>query len=250
MTFEMYSIGHLLFVVSPFISLFILLYFTKNTNDETNTKIGIWLSIVAIVILFSRNLEIFITNGLNFDIELLPLQICHFANFVLLIAFLKKQQIWFNFALILNLPAAFVSIIFANSLSHYDTILTFRGFAYIFGHMILVTLPLWAYFKGFIKLDFHYLKKTFIVVFILFILSIIMNNILYLISGQYANYFYSLKPENGTPLELFFEWGHELILFDFFKFNFVYLSLTTLLGAFVMSLMYVLLYKFQKKNVA
>lgn len=250
MTFEMYSFGHLLFLVSPFISLFILLYFTRKTSYETNTKIGIWLSIVAIFILFLRNLEIFITNGFIFDIELLPLQICHFANFVLLIAFLKKQQIWFNFALILNLPAAFVSILFANSLSHYDTILTFRGFAYIFGHMLLVTLPLWAYFKGFIKLDFNYLKKTFIVVFILFILSILINNILYLISGQYANYFYSLKPESGTPLELFFEWGNELILFDFFKINFVYLILTTLLGAAVMSLMYVLLYKFQKKNVA
>ena len=246
----MYSFGHLLFLVSPFISLFILLYFTLKTSHDTNTKIGIWLSIVAIVILFLRNLEIFITNGFIFDIELLPLQICHFANFVLLIAFLKKQQIWFNFALILNLPAAFVSIIFANSLSHYDTILTFRGFAYIFGHMLLVTLPLWAYIKGFIKLDFNYLKKTFTVVFILFILSILINNILYLISGQYANYFYSLKPESGTPLELFFEWGHELILFDFFKINFVYLILTTFLGAAVMSLMYILLYKFQKKNVA
>ena len=246
----MYSFGHLLFLVSPFISLFILLYFTLKTSHDTNTKIGIWLSIVAIVILFLRNLEIFITNGFIFDIELLPLQICHFANFVLLIAFLKKQQIWFNFALILNLPAAFVSILFANSLSHYDTILTFRGFAYIFGHMLLVTLPLWAYIKGFIKLDFNYLKKTFTVVFILFILSILINNILYLISGQYANYFYSLKPESGTPLELFFEWGHELILFDFFKINFVYLILTTFLGAAVMSLMYILLYKFQKKNVA
>lgn len=250
MKFEMYSFGHLLFLVSPFILLYILLYFTKKTSAETNTKIGIWLSIVAIVILFLRNLEIFIMKGFIFDVELLPLQICHFANFVLLIAFIKKQQIWFNFALILNLPAAFVSIIFANSLSHYSTILTFRGFAYIFGHMILVTLPLWAYVKGFIKLDFNYLRKTFIVVLILFILSIFINNILYLLSGQYANYFYSLKPESGTPLELFFEWGRELILFDFFKFNFVYLILTTLLGAAVMSLMYVLLYTFQKKNVA
>lgn len=250
MTFEMYSFGHLLFVVSPFISLFILLYITKKTTDETNTKIGIWLSIIAIIILFLRNLEIFITKNYVFDVELLPLQICHFANFVLLIAFLKKQQIWFNFSLILNLPAAFVSIIFANSLSHYDTILTFRGFAYIFGHMILVTLPLWAYIKGYINLDFNYLKKTFFVVFVLFILSILINNILYLISGQYANYFYSLKPESGTPLELFFEWGHEVILFDYFKFNFIYLFLTTLLGAVVMSLMYLLLYHLQKKNVA
>jgi hypothetical protein len=250
MTFEMFSFGHYLFMLSPFISLYFLLQLTKTTTMEKNRNLGILLSVFAIIVLLLRNLEIFITNGRVFDIELLPLQICHFANFVLLIAFLKKDQIWFNFALILNLPAAFVSILFANSLSNYETILTFRGFAYILGHMILVTLPLWAYFRGFIHLDFTYLRKTFVVVFILFIFSILMNNGLYLLSGQYANYFYSLKPENGTPLELFYDWGHELLLFDFFKINGLYLLLTAILGAIVMSVMYLILIKFKNKNVA
>ncbi len=250
MKFYMFSFEHYLFIASPFLVLILMLLLTKKTSSEKNREIGIFLSIFAIIVLLLRNLEIFVTNGFAFNIELLPLQICHFANFVLLIAFLKKDQVWFNFALILNLPAAFVSILFANSLSHYDTILTFRGFAYIVGHMLLVTLPLWAYFRGFIKLDFYYLRKTFLIVFILFLLSILINNGLYLISNQYANYFYSLKPESGTPLELFFDWGQEWMLFGFFKFNGLYLLLTAILGAVVMSVMYLLLFKFQQKNVA
>ena len=238
MTFSMWSLGHYLFMLSPFILIVLLTYFTKNNTMDKNRTIGIGLSVFAIVVLLLRNIEIWVSRDFAFNIELIPLQICHFANFVLLIAFITKKQIWFNFALTLNVPAAFVSILFANSLTNYPTIVSLRGFAYIVGHALLVFIPIWAYRVGFIQLNIKTLLKTFKIVALLYVLSIFINNLMYALSGYYANYFYTLKPESGTPLELFFNWGQEVVVFESFKFNPLYLILTGLFGLLVMILVY------------
>lgn len=249
MTFTMWSFGHYFYMVSPFIVLAVLVYLTKGNTKEKNTIIGIVLSSIAIALLVLRNIEIWIVGDFAFSVELIPLQVCHFANFVLLIAFLTKKQIWFNFALTLNLPAAFVSILFANSLTNYPTILSLRGIAYIVGHALLVIIPLWAYIVGFIKLDFKTLFKTFKVVAVLYFSSLIVNNLLYLMSGTYSNYFYTLKPESGTPLEMFFNWGQEIILFDAFKFNVIYIIMTGLFGLVIMVTLYGGFYLHQSKKL-
>jgi uncharacterized membrane protein YwaF len=248
MTFTMWSLGHYLFLLSPFVGIILLYQLTKSNDPEKNRRIGLILSMIAVVILLLRNIEIFVSNGYAFDIELIPLQVCHFANIVLLLAFLTKKQSLYNFALILNLPAAFVSILFANSLANYSTILTFRGFAYIFGHFLLVVIPVWAYMIGFIKLNKKTLIETFKIVSILYLASIFVNNLMYLLFGQYANYFYTLKPENGTPLEMFYNWGQTVILSNGFKFNILYLILTALFGLVIMIVLYAGFYVHQKKR--
>jgi hypothetical protein len=242
MTFTMWSFGHYLFMLSPFFLLLLLNRYTKKSSLENNRKIGIVLSLVAIIILLLRNIEIWVARDFRFDIELVPLQVCHFANFVLLFAFMTKKQTWFNLALTLNLPAAFVSILFANSLANYSTIVSFRGFAYIFGHILLVTIPLWAYHVGFIKLNMNSFIKTLKLVATLYFLSLFINNLMYVLFGQYSNYFYSLKPERGTPLEAFFKFGENRFLFDFFQINPVYILLTGIFGLLVMFSLYTLFY--------
>ena len=248
MTFTMWSLGHYLFLMSPFLGIFMLYQLTKSNDQEKNRRVGLILSIVAVVILLLRNIEIFVSNGYAFDVELLPLQVCHFANIVLLLAFLSKKQSLFNFALILNLPAAFVSILFANSLANYPTIVTFRGFAYIFGHILLVVIPVWAYMVGFIKLNKKTLIETFKIVLILYLVSIVINNLMYILFGQYANYFYTLKPENGTPLEMFYDWGQTVMLSNGFKFNILYLIFTGLFGLLIMIILYIGFYLHQKRR--
>lgn len=238
MTFSMWSFGHYLFLLSPFILTTIVTLITKNYSMNQKQRLGIGLSIVAVVVLLLRNLEIWIGNDFTFDVELVPLQVCHFANFVILIAFITKKQILFNFSLILNMPAAFVSILFANSLTNYSTILNFRGFAYIVGHALLVFIPIWAYNVGFIKLNMKTFIKTLKVFSLLYGLSIIINNLMYVFFGSYSNYFYTLKPESGTPLEMFFEFGQEGLMFEFFKFNPVYVILTGLFGLLFMFIFY------------
>lgn len=248
MTFTMWSLGHYLFLITPFVGIILLYQLTKSYDQKKNRRIGLILSIVAVMILILRNIEIFVYSGYAFDVEILPLQVCHFANIVLLLAFLSKKQSLFNFALLLNLPAAFVSILFANSLANYSTILTFRGFAYIFGHILLVVIPVWAYMVGFIKLNKKTLIETIKIVSILYLVSIMINNVTYLLFGQYANYFYTLKPENGTPLEMFYDLGQTVVLSNGFKFNILYLILTGLFGLVIMIVLYTGFYLHQKRR--
>jgi uncharacterized membrane protein YwaF len=237
MTFEMWSSSHYLFMFLPFIFLSVLFVFTKDRTREANRRIGIVLSVFAIIILILRNIEIWIGKSYRFDVELIPLQICHFANFVLLIALLTNRQTWFNFALILNLPAAMVSMIFANSLTNYSTIISFRGFAYIMGHALLVVIPLWLFMTGFVVLDQRIFKKTLVLVGLLYAGSVVLNNLMFVLFGQYSNYFYTMKPEKGTPLETFFDLGRVYHLNDF-RVNPLYLLLTAILGFIVMITVY------------
>ena len=68
----------------------ILYLLTKNTYKDKLYKIGFYLSLFAVILLIARNIEIFIVEGYKFSGELLPLEIYHFSNFVLLYAFWKK----------------------------------------------------------------------------------------------------------------------------------------------------------------
>src|SRR5690606_19826764 len=165
--------------------------------------------------------------------ELIPLQICHFANIVLLIAFLKDNKSMFATAFCFNLPCALLAIIFANSLENYANILTFRGLAYIFGHLLIVGITLWSLLIGFMKVTIKDAAKGLIFILSMFILSIPINNLFnYLMPDYSSNYFYSIKPEGGTPLVAMFKLGHEIIFLGM-KMNLVYILLFLILGTAV-----------------
>lgn len=245
MTFTMWSFGHLMFILSPVLLTVIFYYAFKNKSYEEKRKIGIKLSWIAIHILFLRNIEILISSGYKFDIELLPLQVCHFANFVLLYAFIKDSKPAFGLAFTINLAAAFVSILFADSLANYSNILLFRGQAYIWGHMLIVALSAWAFISNFVVMD----KKTYIqtlkVSGILFGASLFINNAFGIFTDKYSNYFYTNHPEKGTPLEWFWDWGTELDIAGF-KINIVYIIGTMILGFVVTLIMYGIAKAFKK----
>lgn len=237
MTFTMWSLGHYLFIVSPIIVTIILHYSTKHLSHEKKRKLGITLSWIAVHVLFLRNLEIWINNGYKFDVELVPLQVCHFANFVLLYAFKKDSKPAFGLAFTLNLVAAFVSILFADSLANYSNILTLRGMAYIVGHILIVVIAAWAYMNNFIQMDKPTYIKTLKLTGILYFSSILVNNLFGIFTDKYSNYFYTNHPERGTPLEWFWNMGRELNLGGF-KINIVYIIGTALLGLVITLLVY------------
>lgn len=244
MKFEMWSVLHIIFIISPIIFTGILYLFTKNTNKEKLYKIGFYLSLFAVLLLIARNIEIFIVDGYKFSGELLPLQICHFANFVLLYAFWKKDQAFFALAFCLNLPAALLSIIYANSLTNYETMFTIRAQVYLWGHMLIVGITVWALLVDLIKIDKKVLIKTLKLMIGLYLVAIIINNLLSLININ-SNYFYTLRPESGTPLEIFFKLG-KTYSFGFFEINFIYLILTAILGVFVVTIFYLIYIAFYK----
>lgn len=250
MTFTMWSFGHYLFILSPILFTIILQLLTNSKSKKAKQNIGIAFSVVAIVILFLRNMEIWIKSGYAFDYELVPLQICHFANFVLLFAYLKDNKPLFGFALLLNLPAAIMSIIFANSLTNYATIFTFRAMAYIFGHMLIVSLTLYAYINHFIVLNKTILKKTMSIVFGLYAGSVLINNLFRIVFNQESNFFYTFKPEEGTPLEIFYHYGSNSQILGDFLINPIYLLMTAGLGFIVMMTVYFIAkpYTLKQKN--
>lgn len=248
MTFEMWSIGHYLFMVSPFILTILLYLLTKKASFKTKQRLGIILSVLAVILLILRNIEIYVTHGRVFEYELLPLQICHFANFVLLYAFMTDSKAFFGLATLFNLPAALMSIIFANSLENYSNILTFRGVAYIAGHILIVVITLWAFLSGFVRLNKQTLKQTLLIVMVLYMLGLIINNVMLLTTGVASNYFYATRPESGTPLEIFFNLGKEYHIAGYFIVNPIYLILTALLGFAIISILYVLLKLVEPKN--
>lgn len=232
MTFKMWSLFHYIFMLSPFIFAFVMYYFTKKLSYQKNKKIGVVLSIICIVLLILRNVEIYIKSN-EINPEIIPLQICHFANFVLLIAFLKDNKAMFATAFCFNLPCALMSIVFANSLENYATIFTFRGIAYIFGHLLIVGITIWALLLGFMKFTKKDALSGLVFILLLFILSIPINNIFNdIMPNHSSNYFYTLKPEGGTPLVDMYNAG-KVISFLGMEFNLVYMILLLVLGAVV-----------------
>ena len=229
MTFTMWSIGHWLFIASPVIFAYILHFTTKRQSHGQKQRVGILLMGFAVLLLLLRNAEIWINKDFAFHYEIIPLQICHFANFVLLYAFWKNDKTFFAFAFTLNLPAAYASIIFANGLENYETLLTYRGVAYILGHMLIVSMTLYAYWNGFVSLSQRILFRLFKLLVPLYIIAHFINNIFLALLDQRANYFYTLTPEAGTPLEWFYEMG-ATFTFGSFEINPGYLILTGLLA--------------------
>ncbi len=238
MTFTMWSSWHYLFILSPIIITVLLHYSARNLSFKSKRILGIVLSSIAVLFLFLRNYEIY-TNNYLFDIELIPFQVCHFANFVLLFAFIKMNKTAFSLAFSLNMLAAFLSILFADSLSNYANILSLRGMAYIVGHILIVVIAAWAFFNDFISISWQTFKKTAGVILIIFLSSTIINNLFGIISGEYSNYFYTNHPEKGTPLEWFWNWG-TVTTFGGWEFNFVYLIFSVILLIFVTYLFYLL----------
>lgn len=149
MKFTMFGLIHIIFMISPiiFVVVFQLISYKKSTRFKLN--LGVVVSIIAIIILILRNTEIFFTNGRKFEAELIPLQICHIANFVLLLAFLFNKKSLFTILFTFFLPTAIVATIFANSLTNYGSTLNFRAGAYIFGHSLIIALVVYAMINDF-----------------------------------------------------------------------------------------------------
>jgi hypothetical protein len=229
-------------MIGPFIITFIMNFILKNKSYQTKRLVGIYLSILAILLLLARNIEIFVLSGFKMDYEIIPLQICHFANFVLLYAFWKKSDTAFGLAFLFNLPLACLSLIFADGLENYANILTFRGQAYIFGHMLIVLITLFAYINGFIRLNIKKYVSVSVLITTLYVLSLFINNIFRIAFDLNAHYFYTQHPESGTPLEFFFDLG-KISNIGNFEVNVIYMISLIIFGYLVTFIIYLLAFE-------
>lgn len=206
----MWSLGHFIMIVSPFILAILFYLLTKNKSLDFKRYFGIIISSVCIILLILRNLEILFQYK-KIEPEIIPFQICHFANFVLLFAFLFRSKTLQIIAFCFNLPFAYLSILFANSLENYTTLLSLRAIAYIWGHILIVAVTLWAVCANVIRTDKKAYKYGIILILLMFIISIPINNLfMKLMPGKTSKYFYSYLPESGTPLEIAYNFGKNI----------------------------------------
>ncbi|MDG5473634.1 YwaF family protein [Jeotgalibacillus sp. ET6] len=237
MTFQMWSPFHYLFIISPFMLIIVFYFLFKKCDEKTLRLIGMYLSLVGIALLVGRNTEIYLKAD-QVNPEMIPLQICHLANFFLFFAFLFKSRVLFSIAFCFNMPAAFLSIVFADSLTNYATILNWQGMAYIWGHALIVGVVLWAYFNGMVHINLKTLRRIVWVVTGMFFSSIVINNLfMEWMPGFVSNYFYTMIPQSGTPLELIYNMGETTTILGL-QVNPIYILLLLFVGLSVVFMFY------------
>ena len=227
MKFEMWSLTHILYLLSPFI-IFALIYFATRKSSE-KIKYIIWLIIgsISILIIIVRNIDIFIRSGWN--LEVIPFQVCHIGSIIVGLALILKKKWLLLVSFCFNIIPAFLAMVFADSLANYDTLLKIRPQTYIWGHIFIVVGALYGilvYKNEFRKKD---LFQSLIFVGSCLLVAIISNNTFRLWFDWEPNYFY-LFNYKGTPLKFLYN-ALPTSTYGWFQINWFY-SLT-LIAVFV-----------------
>lgn len=226
MKFEMWSIWHFLYIISPFI-IFIALYFIlKNRSNKVVNTVGYILGVISILILVIRNIDIFIRNG--WDLEVVPLQVCHIGSIIVGLALILKRKWLILTAFCFNMLPAFLAMVFADSLANYDSIFKIRAQAYVWGHIFIIVGALYAlllYKPKFNKFDLY---KSIAFVGVMAVVAIVCNSLFRKVLNWESNYFYLFNYE-GTPLKFLYQvfpaskygwfeinWFYSVVLLVFF----------------------------------
>ena len=254
MRFELWSIWHFIYILSPFIILGALYYLLKNKSEKTKYIVGIIIGVISLSIITIRNIDIIARNG--FDPQAIPLQVCHFGNIMVFLALVFKNKTIAAIAFCLNMPFAFSSLIEASSLANYSTILSIRAQAYIWGHLFIVVGAVYPVILSTIRFKLKHVFKAMLVVGIMFIVAMLMNILLNGIGYTSINYFYAFNSD-GVPFQMFEHLVAPLtILFKntantFVVWDYTYTFIIMLLGFVSFGLMYLFskpLYKLVKEN--
>jgi len=201
MKFEMWSLIHILYILSPFIIFLGLFLLLRRTSNKTKYIVGIVIGSISIFIILLRNIDIYIRSG--WDSEVIPLQVCHIGSIIVGLALIIKSKWLLLVSFCFNMIPAILAMIFADSLANYDTILKIRPQTYIWGHIFIVVGALYGitmYKNKFAKND---LIKSLFFVGICLIIGIICNNTFRLWFDWEPNYFY-LFNYKGTPLKFLY----------------------------------------------
>lgn len=202
MKFELWSIWHFLYIVSPFIIFAIIYFLIKNKSEKSKTVVGYVLGIISLFIIIIRNVDIYIRSGWN--LEVIPLQVCHIGSIITGLSLLLKRKWLIATSICFNLIPAILAMVFADSLANYDTLFKIRPQTYVWGHIFIVVCALYGllvYLPKFNKKDL-FLSLGFVC--IMCIIAILCNSIFRVTLNWEPNYFY-LFNYKGTPLKFLYE---------------------------------------------
>ena len=201
MKFEMWSFWHILYMISPFIIFAGIYFFIRNKSKKEKENLGIILGVISILTLVVRNVDIFIRDG--WDLEVIPLQVCHIGSLIAGLALITKKKWLISTAFCFNIIPAFLAMLIADALANYDTILKIRAQSYIWGHIFIIVCALYGVMVYLPKLTKKDLVKSLVFVGSMAIVAIICNSAFRAILGWESNYFYLYNYE-GTPLKFLY----------------------------------------------
>ena len=238
--FPLWGWMHILFLLLPVAMVVIFHFSFRKLSSEKKRLVGIILSVINIALLIGRTIEMSIEGKWPLG-EIIPLQLCHIADFVILFAFIFRKDAIKNtlFALsfCLFLPAAALAIVFPNTLNMYDTLWQFQVLTYILGHALIVATIVWALVNRLIKINIKTLLRASIVSVAMYLGMFVIANVAIALGVQGVNWFYTMSPVPATPLALFYSAGH-MLYFGPFQAHPVYLVLTALFAVVVVMAMY------------
>lgn len=201
MNFELWSIWHFIYMISPFLIFSIIYFVVKNCSKKTKNITGYILGAISILILVIRNIDIYIRSG--WDVEVIPLQVCHIGSIVAGLALILKKKWLISTAFCFNMIPAFLAMVFADALVNYDTLLKIRPQTYIWGHIFIIVCSLY----GILIIKPNFKKKDLIssLIFVgsMAIVAIICNSLFRTFLSWEPNYFY-LFNYDGTPLKFLY----------------------------------------------
>ena len=202
MVFKLWSVGHIIYLLSPFILFGAVYFLTKNRSDKVKYIVGAIMGAISVGILIIRNIDIFIREG--WDLEVIPLQVCHIGSVVAGLALLTKNKCLITTSFCFNLIPALLAMVFADALANYDTLLKIRPQTYIWGHIFIIVCALYGVFIFRPKCTKKDLLYALLFIGSLAVVAIICNSAFRAALGWEPNYFY-LFDYKGTPLKFLYE---------------------------------------------
>ena len=227
MTFELWSIWHILYMLSPAIIFAGIYWFVRKTSDKMKYIVGVVLGALSILILIVRNIDIFARDG--WDLEVIPLQVCHIGSVISGLALITKRKWMISTAFCFHIMPAFLAMVFADSLANYDTLWKIRPQTYVWGHILIIVCALYGMFVLLPKLEKRDLGYSIAFVGGASVVAVICNSVFRATLGWEPNYFY-IYDYTGTPLKFLYN-ALPTSTYGWFSINWFYTF--TLMAVFV-----------------
>ncbi len=202
MRFELWSVWHYLYMLSPFVIFGAIYFIMRKRSEKAKYIVGIVLGAISVSIIIIRNVDIFVRSG--WGVEVIPLQVCHIGSIVAGLALILKKKWLLATSFCFNMTPAFLAMVFADSLANYDTLLKIRPQTYVWGHIFIIVCALYGILIFMPRLTKRDLFYSIGFVGSMSIVAIICNSLFRHLFNWEPNYFY-LYNHKGTPLKFLYE---------------------------------------------
>ncbi|MBQ4509240.1 MAG: YwaF family protein [Clostridia bacterium] len=186
---------------------------------------------MSVSILIIRNIDIFVRSG--WGVEVIPLQVCHIGSLITGFALIFKKKWLILTSFCFNMIPAILAMVFANSLANYDTLLSIRPQAYVWGHIFIVVCALYGIFMFCLRFEKKDLLFSIGFIGSLSFVAIICNSLFRVLFDWEPNYFY-LFNYKGTPLKFLYN-ALPTSVYGWFEINWFYtlVLLAVFVGVFI-----------------